>query len=155
TRDLNSFLRYEAKDDTGSPNPVAGQVRWAVSTGSSQSGNYIRTFIHLGFNQDEARRIVWDGANPHIAARQLGMNLRFAVPSGAAGLYQPGSDGVLWWNDYKDEARHRPLASLLTRCRETKTCPKIFETFGGLELWYLRESPNLVGTDAKADLPVP
>ena len=29
------------------------------------------------------------------------------------------------------------------------------ETFGALEFWYLRESPNLVGTDAKADIPLP
>jgi len=26
---------------------------------------------------------------------------------------------------------------------------------GGLEFWYLRESPNLVGADAKADIPLP
>jgi hypothetical protein len=155
TRDLNAFLRYEPKDDTGTANPVAGKVRWALSRGSSQSGNFIRSFIHLGFNQDEARRIVWDGANPHIAARQLALNLRFAVAGGAASLYQPGSEAVLWWSDYKDQSRHRPVASLLTRCKETKTCPKIFETFGALEFWYLRESPNLVGTDAKADLPLP
>jgi len=35
------------------------------------------------------------------------------------------------------------------------TCPKIVETFGGLEFWNLRESTDLVGTDAKADLPLP
>ena len=155
TRDLNSFLRYVDKDETGTPNPVAKQIKWAVSHGSSQSGNFIRSYIHLGFNQDEAGRIVWDGANPHIAARQLALNFRFAVGGGAAAMYEPGSEAVLWWSDYADPVRHRPATSLLTRCRATKTCPKIFETFGGLEFWYLRESPNLVGTDAKADIPLP
>ena len=155
TRDLNSFLRYADKDDTGAANPVAKQIRWALSRGSSQSGNFIRTFIHLGFNQDEAGRIVWDGANPHIAARQLALNFRFAVGGGAAGLYEPGSEAVLWWSDYPDAARHRPAAGMLDRCTATKTCPKIMETFGALEFWYLRESPNLVGTDAKADIPLP
>ena len=29
------------------------------------------------------------------------------------------------------------------------------ETFGSLEFWYLRESPDLVGTDAKEDIPLP
>ena len=53
-----------------------------------------------------------------------------------------------------------PRASALppacwTAARATKTCPKIFETFGALEFWYLRESPDLVGTDAKADIPLP
>jgi hypothetical protein len=155
TRDLNSFLRYAAKDDTGEPNPVAGRIRWAMSRGDSQSGNFIRSFIHLGFNEDENGRIVWDGALPHIAARQLALNFRFAVAGGAAGPYQPGSEPVLWWSDYEDQARHRPAAGLLDRCRKTNTCPKIFETFGALEFWYLRESPNLVGTDAKADIPLP
>jgi hypothetical protein len=91
TRDLNSFLRYADEDDTGAVNPVARHVRWALSRGSSQSGNFIRTYINLGFNQDESGRIVWDGANPHIAARQLALNFRFAVGGGAAGLYEPGS----------------------------------------------------------------
>jgi hypothetical protein len=155
TRDLNSFLRYAQKDDSGAPNPVAGQVKWALARGNSQSGNFLRSFIHLGFNQDEAGRMVWDGVNPHIAARQLALNYRFAVGGGAAGMYQPGSDGVVWWSDYEDRARHRSAAGLLDRCRATGTCPKIFDTFGALEFWYLRESPDLVGTDAKADIPLP
>jgi hypothetical protein len=83
------------------------------------------------------------------------MNFRFAVAGGAAGLYEPGSEAVLWWSDYPDAARHRPAAGLLDRCTTTKTCPKIIETFGALEFWYLRESPNLVGTDARADIPLP
>ncbi|HWC98190.1 MAG TPA: alpha/beta hydrolase domain-containing protein [Candidatus Sulfopaludibacter sp.] len=155
TRDLNSFLRYAEKDDTGTANPVAGRVKWALSRGSSQSGNFIRSYLHLGFNQDEAGRIVWDGVNPHIAARQLALNFRFAVGGGAAGVNEPGSEGVLWWSDYPDTARQRPTAGLLDRCRATGTCPKIVETFGALEFWYLRESPNLVGTDAKRDIPLP
>jgi hypothetical protein len=155
TRDLNSFLRYAKQDDWSTANPVANQIKWAISRGTSQSGNFIRSFIHLGFNQDEAGRIVWDGANPHIAPRQLAMNIRFAVPGGVAGPNEPGSDGVLWWSDYRDDYRGRPTAGLLDRCRATNTCPKIMETFGGLEFWYLRESPNLVGTDAKADIPLP
>jgi hypothetical protein len=155
TRDLNSFLRYAAQDDTGTLNPLARQIKWVISRGDSQSGNFIRSYIHLGFNQDEAGRIVWDGANPHIAARQLALNFRFAVGGGYAAAYQPGSEGVLWWSDYPDPVRHRPTAGLLDRCRATDTCPKIFDTFGGLEFWFLRESPDLVGTDAKSDIPLP
>jgi hypothetical protein len=155
TRDLNSFLRYAAQDDNGTSNPLAKQVKWAISRGDSQSGNFIRSYIHLGFNQDEAGRMVWDGANPHIAARQLALNFRFAVGGGYAAEYQPGSEGVLWWSDYADRVRGRPTAGLLDRCRATNTCPKIFDTFGGVEFWFLRESPDLVGTDAKADIPLP
>jgi hypothetical protein len=155
TRDLNSFLRYSETDDAGTPNPIAKQVRWAISRGSSQSGNFLRTFLNLGFNQDEAGRIVWDGVHPHIAARQLALNYRFAVAGGTSEKYQPGSEAVLWWSDYPDPVRKRPAAGLLDRCTATKTCPKIMETFGALEFWSLRESPDLVGTDAKADIPLP
>lgn len=151
TRDLNSFLRYASQGD----NPLAGRIKWVISRGDSQSGNFIRTFIHLGFNQDEAGRIVWDGAHSHIAARQLALNFRFAVGGGYAAAYQPGSEGVLWWSDYLDRVRNRPTAGLLDRCRATETCPKIFDTFGGIEFWFLRESPDLVGTDAKSDIPLP
>jgi hypothetical protein len=155
TRDLVSFLRYAEKGGDGASNPIAGEVRYAIGFGTSQSGNFIKTFLHLGFNQDESKRIVWDGANPNIAARQNPLNFRFAIPGGAAGQFEPGSEGVLWWGAYRDDVRGRPAASLLDRCRATGTCPKIMETFGATEFWGLRMSPGLVGTDARADIPLP
>ena len=155
TRDLNSYLRYGAQDDAGTANPVAGKITATVSQGNSQSGNYLRSFIHLGFNQDETGRIVFDGANPERAVRLLGMNIRFAAPSGAAELYGPGSDGVLWWEHVPDPGRGRPAAGMLDRCRATETCPKIIETFGSAEFYNLRASPDLVGTRADRDIPLP
>jgi hypothetical protein len=155
TRDLVSYLRYAAQDDTAAPNPLHGRITATVSQGNSQSGNYLRSFIHLGFNQDEVGRIVFDGSNPNIAVRQVAMNFRFAGPSGAAAMYEPGSDGVVWWEDYTDEARNHPAGGLLDRCRATETCPKIVETFGSSEFFNLRASPDLVGTRADRDIPLP
>ena len=155
TRDLNSYLRYSVEDDTGAANPLRGKITAAISQGNSQSGNFLRTFIHLGFNQDETGRIVFDGSNPNIAVRLQAMNLRFAAPSGAAAMYEPGSDGVVWWEDYLDEARRRPSAGLLDRCRATETCPKIVETFGSAEFFNLRASLALVGARADRDIPLP
>ncbi len=155
TRDIVSFFRYAAKDGDGTANPIAGLVKHTISLGTSQSGNFIKSFIHLGFNQDEDKRIVWDGARPNIAARQNPLNFRFAIPGGAAGLYEPGSEGSLWWSDYRDVARNRPVAGLLDRCRATTSCPKIMETFGATEFWGLRMSPGLVGTKADQDIPLP
>ena len=155
TRDIVSFFRYAAKDGVGSPNPVAGSVKYAISIGDSQSGNLIKTFIHLGFNQDLSRRMVWDGVFPRIAARQTPINFRFALPGGAGTLYEPGSEPVVWWGRYEDKVRGRPAASLLDRCTATRTCPKIIEAFGSTELWGLRMSPGLIGTDARQDIPLP
>ncbi len=92
---------------------------------------------------------------PHIAGRQLPLNVRFALPDGASDPYEPGSEAILWWSDWKDTVRGRKNAGLLDRCRATQTCPKIFETFGSTEFWDLRMSPDLVGTTAAEDIPLP
>ncbi len=155
TRDIVAFFRHEVRDETGTPNPLNGHITHVVAQGISQSGNFVKTVIHLGFNEDEKKRIVWDGANDHIAGRQVPLNIRFAVPGGAAELYQPGSEPVLWWSDYEDSARGRHRAGMLDRCRASGTCPKMFETFGSTEFWELRMSPGLVGTKADADIPLP
>ena len=150
TRDLIAFLRRHDAD-----HPLGASVRYAIAQGTSQSGNYLRSFLHLGFNQDERKRRVFDGMNANIAARQLAMNIRFAAPSGAAEMYEPGSEGMLWWEDYTDVARGRRTGGLLARCRTTDTCPRIVETFGSAEFYSLRLSPNLVGTRADKDIPLP
>jgi hypothetical protein len=97
TRDFVAFLRRGSAD-----NPLGSRIGYTVAQGNSQSGNYLRSFLHLGFNQNEAGRRVFDGMNPNIAARQLAMNIRFSAPSGAAEMYEPGSEGMLWWGDYTD-----------------------------------------------------
>ena len=155
TRDIVSFFRYATEDESGVPNPVAGAVKYAIGIGNSQSGNFIKTFVHLGFNQDLSARIVWDGVFPRIAARQTPINFRFALPGGAATLYEPGSEPVVWWGRYEDKARGRRAASLLDRCSVTHSCPKVIEAFGSAEFWGLRMSPGLIGTDATRDIPLP
>ena len=151
TRDIVSFFRHA----TGPENPVAGVVTHAIAVGDSQSGNLIKTFIHLGFNQDLSQRIVWDGVFPRIAARQTPINFRFALPGGAATLYEPGSEPIVWWGQYEDKKRGLKPGSLLDRCLASKTCPKVIEAFGSSEFWGLRMSPGLIGTDAKTDIPLP
>ncbi len=155
TRDIGAFFKYEQRDSVGTPNPVAGRITAAISEGSSQSGTFLRLSLLLGFNQDERGRIVWDGMNPHIAGRLTDLNRRFALPGGAVSLYELGHEGPAWWTVWRDDPRGRPEASLLDRCRATNTCPKIMETFGSAEFWGLRMSFNLVGTNAKRDIPIP
>lgn len=155
TRDIVSFFRHARADAAGTSNPVGGAVTRAIGIGTSQSGNLLKTFVHLGFNQDTSGRIVFDGVLPYIAARQTPINFRFAAPGGAATLYEPGSEPVLWWGPYLDVVRGRPQASLLDRCTASSTCPKVIEAFGSAEFWGLRMSPGLVGSDAKSDISLP
>lgn len=155
TRDLVSFFKHAQQDDSGDANPLAGKISYAIGQGSSQSGRFIRSFINLGFNQDESGQIVWDGAIPHIASGQMPLNVRFALPDGASYPDEINNDGVLWWGDWTDKLRSRKSAGLLDRCRASKTCPKVMEAFGSTEFWDLRMSPVLVGTNGTQDLPMP
>lgn len=154
-RDINAFFRYAKQDDDGWANPLAGHVQYAIGLGASQAGNLIRTFLNLGFNEEESGRMVWDGVMPTIAARQTPMNVRFAVPGGASNLYELGSDGVVWWSDWTDATRNLPVSGLLHRCTANRTCPKIIELLGSSEFWSLRASPDFVGTDNARDIPLP
>ncbi|HZQ60207.1 MAG TPA: alpha/beta hydrolase domain-containing protein, partial [Casimicrobiaceae bacterium] len=157
-RDAASFFRYASQDDSGTPNPVAGGIKWSIVQGTSQSGNFIKTMINLGFTEDDfgARgRPIWDGAIPFIAARQNPINYRFAISGGESKLYEQGSDPVLWWEDYTDVARGRTTAGMLDRCRASGTCPKITEVNGAAEYWDLRMSPGIIGTSADVDIPLP
>ena len=154
-RDVASFLRFEAKDDEGTPNPLAGQVNWVISRGQSQSGNFLRAMIHLGFTQDEGNRKVYDGAWPIIAGKRVTLNTRFALPDGAGKLYEAGAEGPQWWGDWPDTVRGLPAKGILDRCTANNSCPKIVEHFGAAEMWGLTLSPSFTGTSADKDIPLP
>src|SRR5438132_9084574 len=154
-RDVASFFRYEAADDFGTANPLAAKINKAIIRGSSQSGNFTRHLIFLGMNEDEAGRIVHDGAWPLIAGRRVANNSRWGMPDGVLELYQMGSEGPQWWHSFPDRTRNIHPGGILDRCNITKTCPKIIETFGGAEVFALKMTPSWVGTDPKNDIPVP
>ena len=154
-RDVASFFRYEAADDFGTANPIAGKINKAIIRGSSQSGNFTRHLIFLGMNEDEAGRIVHEGAWPLIAGRRVANNSRWGMPDGVLELYQMGSEGPQWWHSFPDRARNIHPGGILDRCNLTKTCPKIVETFGGAEVFALKMTPSWVGTDPKNDIPLP
>ena len=141
-------------DDAGTPNPLAGRVRHSIARGNSQSGNFLRGWLHLGFNQDEAGQQVHEGLWPIIAGRRIALNFRWAQPDGVLELYQAGSEGPQWWGPYPDHARKLPTRSIQDRCMATKTCPKIIEHFGAAEIWALKLGPEWVGTDALQDIPL-
>jgi len=154
-RDVASFFRREAQDNFGTPNPLAGKINAAIIRGSSQSGNFTRHLIFLGMNEDEAGRIVHEGAWPLIAGRRVSNNSRWGQPDGVLELYQMGSEGPQWWHSFPDRARNLHPGGILDRCSRTDTCPKIIETFGGAEVFALKMTTSWVGTDPKNDIPLP
>ena len=154
-RDVGHFFKTALVDDFGTPNPVAGKVGHSIARGVSQSGNFLRGWLHLGFNQAEDQRQVHDGMWPIIAGRRIALNFRWAQPDGVLELYQAGSEGPQWWVKYQDKVRDLPKTGILDRCRASHTCPKVFEHFGSAEVWALKLTPEWVGTDAKKDIRMP
>jgi len=73
-RDTMSYAKYDAS----SPFPA----RFGLGLGISQTGRFLRHFVHQGFNTDEAGRPVFDGLFVHTAGAGRGsFNHRFAQPS--------------------------------------------------------------------------
>jgi alpha/beta hydrolase family protein len=151
-RDINSFFRYAS---AAQGNFLAGEIQWGIGYGISQSGRFLKNFLLLGFNEDEDGRQVWDGAHPIIAGQMGQFNIRFAQPGNIANIFEPGAEGPIWWNNYNDKVRGRGVTGILERCRKTDTCPKIFDDFGGPEIWYSRGSVGIAGTTGKDNLALP
>ena len=154
-RDVGTFFKTAKTDDAGTPNPIANLVSHSIGRGVSQSGNFLRGWLHLGFNQNEVGKQVHDGLWPIIAGRRIALNFRWAQPDGVLELYQAGSEGPQWWLPHPDPVRGIRSIGLLDRCQATRTCPKIMEHFGSAEVWALKLTPEWIGTDAKKDLPLP
>jgi hypothetical protein len=143
-RDLGAFLKSDAKDDSGHDNPVFVKDARTIVWGTSQSGRFIRSFIHLGFNRDETGRIVFDGAFPHIGGGLMPLNVRFGQPGRAAGTEQvdriyPGASFPFAYGTETDPLTGAK-AGILDDCTASKTCPKIAHVATALEMWELRQS---------------
>ncbi len=158
-RDTVSFFRAQAADAAGTPNPVAGRIAHAIGQGTSQSGNAMKTFLHLGFNEATGGGKVFDGMYAHVAARQTNINTRFAVPGGGGGLRtdhlafgQTAPRGLA--ADYVDTVAGRQ-GGVMARCAATNTCPKFFLGLSGTEFWQLQGSPALTDAAGATDLMQP
>jgi hypothetical protein len=183
TRDLIAFLRNSAPTGNGNgvgngvgggrcdnrgqgaanngcpQNPLGDSIDHAIIYGSSQSGRWIRTFIQLGFNQDENLHQVVDGAMPHIASNRGAFDVRFAQPTRLSGTQHteaqyPGAESPQTWSVYDD-----PLsdvnASQLDRCNATHSCPKVMATMTDTEYWQSLMALNTTDALGTRDLTIP
>jgi hypothetical protein len=158
-RDVASFLRHSAADDQGNANPLAGAIRFALLNGISQSGRLLRTYLELGFNQDEARHQVFDGMQPHIGSVRNYINIRFSQPGRLAGTQHtekqyPGPEGPLTYGSSFDPLTGQH-SGLLDRCGATQTCPLIIHTMSDIEYWESSGAFDTVAPDASADVQIP
>jgi hypothetical protein len=140
-------------------NPLGNSVQNAMIYGSSQSGRWMRTFIQLGFNQDEGLHQVVEGAMPHIASNRGAFDVRFAQPTRLSGTQHteaqyPGAESPQTW-EVSDDPLSGVDASQLDRCRATNSCPKIVATVTDTEYWQSLMALNTTDALGKRDLPIP
>jgi hypothetical protein len=158
-RDVAAFLRDAKKDDQGNPNPLAGNLKYALLNGISQSGRLLRTYLELGFNEGENNEQVFDGMQPHIGSVRNYINVRFSQPGRLAGTqhtekHYPGPESPLTYGD-----AHDPLAGetggLLDRCRRTHTCPNIVHTMSDIEYWEASGAEDTTDPAGRRDVHIP
>ena len=78
-RDIVAYLKYSTAEQG---NPCAGGIERAHAFGASQSGRFLRQYIHTGLNADEDGNMALDGIISHVAGGMRGeFNLRFGQPS--------------------------------------------------------------------------
>jgi hypothetical protein len=131
-RDTAAWLRWAP---AAGGNPCAGAIERAVLFGLSQSGRFLRHMLHLGLDEDEQGRMVFDAVIPHVAGARRGeFNLRFGQPSlnavEAVGSLAPFSDG-----------------ENLARLRKRGRVPRILAINTSAEYW--RGDASLIHTDAE------
>ncbi len=157
-RDLVSFLRHDPADDAGNPNPVNGTVKASIMHGLSQSGHLVRTFLSLGFNQDETGRIVFEGLNPVISASRVDVNVRFGLPTLPPAFrlahLRPSMQSPFTWMPEYDPLAGR-FGWLLERSMETGSFPKIMHVLSSSEYWNQRASLALTEMNGQYDAWIP
>ncbi|MFN4259586.1 MAG: alpha/beta hydrolase domain-containing protein [Gemmataceae bacterium] len=154
TRDLISFLRYDSSDRnplrSGDGKPA---IERAHAFGVSQSGRFLRNYLYLGFNADEAHRKVFDGLMPHVAGGGLGFfNHRFAQPTRHNGQHEehayPADVFPFTYGESYDPILKRRDGILSRMSSQDKNLlPKVMHTQSAAEYWH--RSGSLVHTDPR------
>jgi len=135
TRDLVSHLRAEPG------------IRRTLAVGVSLSGRFLRQFLELGMNRDEAGQRVFDGVLPHISgAGKVFANEPFAMPFRTATQHEDRFYPEVW-----PPFGYGPGPSLL---HGDGSDPLIIESNTSTEYW--QKAASLVHTDAAgADVALP
>jgi hypothetical protein len=154
TRDIVSYFRYASQAD----NPIANQAQAAIGVGVSQCGNFLRSFLHLGFNVDEENKPVFEGLNVHIGPRRITLNVRFGRPGGGGMQHEevffPGNEPPFTWSSTLD-----PLSGIeggiLDACQKQAFMPKVMHTLSSTEYWQSRMSLRTTDVYGTKDLQIP
>ena len=161
TRDVGSFLRYETKDAAANPNPLAQSatsvgITRIYSFGGSQSGEYQREFVYLGFNEDEAHRKVQDALWVHKSGtHRLFANVAFADPNTFAEEDDRHDFLGTSYPPFMFAVTTDPVSKIRDGLsKRPQTDPLIVQTDTESEFWEMKDSLNVVDSAGHA-VPIP
>jgi hypothetical protein len=150
-RDLVSFFRHHRANPSG-----MGEIRHALAFGVSQSGRFLRHFLELGMNADEAGQPVFDGVFSHVAgAGKVFANHRFGMPGRTATQHEDRLYPENWF-PFSTARTADPVSGRIGGLlRGAATDPKVIETNSATEYW--QKGASLIHTDPGIgrDLPLP
>jgi len=156
-RDLVSFLRYTSADRGGIPNPLLSEmseIRHALAFGVSQSGRFLRHFLELGMNADEAGERVFDGVFSHVAgAGKVFANHRFGMPGRTATQHEDRLYPENWFPFSMATASDPISGKRGAISMGAATDPKIIETNSSTEYW--QKGASLAHTNPGAEPGLP
>ena len=153
TRDFVSFLRHAARDEVGTPNPLAGDVQQTFSFSISQPSRALNDYQTLGFNEDEQGRRVIDGMLKWTGGGSGDqINYRFAQ----TGRTERNRQNHLYPEGVFPFA-HQALTDHLSgrtdgrsaRCSVSSTCAKTFEANSSNEYWV--KASSLLHSDTRGN----
>jgi hypothetical protein len=158
-RDLVSFFRHKSANRGGIPNPLIpamGEIRHALAFGVSQSGRFLRHFLELGMNSDEAGQKVFDGVFSHVAgAGKVFANHRFSMPGRTATQHEDRLYPENWFPFSTAKTADPVSGRIAALLPGTANDPKIIETNSATEYW--QKGASLIHTDPglRRDLKLP
>ena len=158
-RDCVSFLRYAKQDRQGTANPLADCIEKAYIFGISQSGRVVNHFIYDGFNTDEAKNIIFDGAISHIPGSGKGMfNHRFRMTTICGSNHKNQLSGTEFFPftpfEQTDPITGRQGNSF-ARAKAKGHVPKTMFTQTSTEYWNRAASLLHTDVEGKKDLELP
>jgi hypothetical protein len=161
TRDLASFLRYDAQDAAGNANPLATSrettgVRRAYGFGISSTGMYMRDFLYLGFNEDEAHRKVFDAVQIVIpGTHRLLANVEFADPN-TYSRQDIWHDSLSYsFPPFSFAMAVDPVSGIQDGIlKRPATDPLVFQVDSSNEFWQMNASLNVHDANGRA-IPIP
>lgn len=158
-RDLVSFFRYKSANRGGIPNPLVSsmsEIRHAIAFGVSQSGRFLRHFLELGMNGDEAGQKVFDGVFSHVGgAGKVFANHSFAMPGRTATQHEDRLYPENWFPFSTAKTADPVSGRIAGLLSGNANDPKIIETNSATEYW--QKGASLIHTDPglRRDLKLP